>query len=44
MQVSKLVDAEIKPKISVQETDVDAFYKENVEKFKRPRPCTPATS
>ena len=35
MQVSKLVDAEIKPKISVQETDVDAFYKENVEKFKQ---------
>jgi len=35
MQVSKLVDAEIKPKISVQETDVDAFYKENVDKFKQ---------
>jgi peptidyl-prolyl cis-trans isomerase C len=35
MQVGKLVEAEIKPKISVQETDVDAFYKENLERFKQ---------
>jgi peptidyl-prolyl cis-trans isomerase C len=35
MQVSKLVDAEIKPKISVQDAEVDAYYKENLERFKQ---------
>ena len=35
MQVAKLVDAEIKPKISVQDAEVDAFYKENLERFKQ---------
>ena len=35
MQVGKLVDAEIKPKISVQDADVDAFYKGNLERFKQ---------
>ena len=35
MQVSKLIEAEINPKISVQDTEVDAFYKENLERFKQ---------
>ena len=35
MQVSKLIEAEIDPKISVQDTEVDVFYQQNLERFKQ---------
>jgi peptidyl-prolyl cis-trans isomerase C len=35
MLVAKLVDKEINPKISVQDADVDAFYQQNLERFKQ---------
>ncbi len=35
MQVSKLIEAEINPKVSVQDTEVDAFYQQNLERFKQ---------
>ena len=35
MQVAKLVDAEINPKISVQDAEVDIFYQQNLARFKQ---------
>jgi peptidyl-prolyl cis-trans isomerase C len=35
LQVQKVVDAEIASKISVQDSDVNAFYQQNVDKFKQ---------
>ncbi len=35
LDVSKVLDAEVNSKIAVQDADVDAFYKENTERFKQ---------
>jgi peptidyl-prolyl cis-trans isomerase C len=35
LEVSKLIDAEITAKIAVPDADVDAFYKQNPERFKQ---------
>jgi peptidyl-prolyl cis-trans isomerase C len=35
IQVSKVIDTEITKKLSVPDTDVEKFYKENVERFKQ---------
>lgn len=35
MQVKKVIDAEVAPKISVTDADVDAFYQQNLERFKQ---------
>jgi peptidyl-prolyl cis-trans isomerase C len=32
--INKLVDTEINPKVTITDADVDAFYKQNLEKFK----------
>jgi peptidyl-prolyl cis-trans isomerase C len=32
--INKLVDTEINPKVAVTDADVDAFYKQNLERFK----------
>jgi peptidyl-prolyl cis-trans isomerase C len=34
LEISKLLDAEVNAHISVQDGDVDAFYKQNVDRFK----------
>jgi peptidyl-prolyl cis-trans isomerase C len=35
MQARKIVDAEVTTKIAVQDADVDAFYKQNIDRFKQ---------
>jgi len=35
LQVSKVLDAEVNSKVTVQDTDVEKFYKENTERFKQ---------
>jgi peptidyl-prolyl cis-trans isomerase C len=35
MQARKLVDAEVTSKIAVADADVDAFYKQNIDRFKQ---------
>jgi len=35
MQARKLVDAEVTTKISVQDAEVDTFYKQNIDRFKQ---------
>ena len=35
MQARKVIDAEITSKVAVQDAEVDAFYKENVDRFKQ---------
>jgi len=35
LQVTKVIDAEIAPKIAVQDTDVSTFYQQNLERFKQ---------
>ena len=35
MQAKKIVDAEVTTKIAVQDADVDAFYKQNIDRFKQ---------
>jgi peptidyl-prolyl cis-trans isomerase C len=35
LQARKLVDAEVTTKITVQDADVDAFYKQNIDRFKQ---------
>ncbi len=35
LEVSKVLDAEVNSKIAVQDAEVDAFYKENTERFKQ---------
>jgi peptidyl-prolyl cis-trans isomerase C len=35
LEVTKVLDAEVTSKIAVPETEVDAFYKENTERFKQ---------
>ena len=34
LQISKLLDQEITPKVSVQDNDIKAFYDQNLERFK----------
>jgi peptidyl-prolyl cis-trans isomerase C len=34
LEISKLLDAEVNAKVSVQDAEVDAFYKQNIERFK----------
>lgn len=36
MSVSKVVEAEVAPKVSVQPTDISSFYEQNKERFKEP--------
>jgi peptidyl-prolyl cis-trans isomerase C len=35
MQINKIIEAEVASKISVQDTDVDAFYKQNRQQFEQ---------
>jgi peptidyl-prolyl cis-trans isomerase C len=35
IQVSKVIDTEVASKIAVQDADVDAFYKQNIDRFKQ---------
>jgi peptidyl-prolyl cis-trans isomerase C len=35
MQARKIVDAEVTTKIAVQDAEVDAFYKQNIDRFKQ---------
>ena len=35
MQAKKIVDAEVTTKIAVQDAEVDAFYKQNIDRFKQ---------
>ena len=35
MQARKIVDAEVTMKIAVQDAEVDAFYKQNIDRFKQ---------
>jgi peptidyl-prolyl cis-trans isomerase C len=35
MQAKKIVDAEVTSKIAVQDAEVDAFYKQNIDRFKQ---------
>jgi peptidyl-prolyl cis-trans isomerase C len=35
LQVQKVIEAEVAPKIAVQEADVSAFYQQNLERFKQ---------
>jgi peptidyl-prolyl cis-trans isomerase C len=35
LQVSKMIDAEVNSKIAVQEGEVEAFYKQNTDRFKQ---------
>lgn len=35
MQARKIVDAEVTTKIAVQDSEVDAFYKQNIDRFKQ---------
>lgn len=35
LEVQKLVEAEITPKVAVQDADVNAFYQQNLDKFKQ---------
>lgn len=35
LQVARVIESEISPKISVQDREVDAFYQENIERFKQ---------
>jgi peptidyl-prolyl cis-trans isomerase C len=35
MQVAKIIETEVASKVSVQDAEVDAFYKENTERFKQ---------
>lgn len=35
MQARKIVDAEVTTKIGVQDSDVDVFYKQNIDRFKQ---------
>jgi peptidyl-prolyl cis-trans isomerase C len=35
MQARKVIDAEITSKVAVQDAEVDAFYKENIDRFKQ---------
>ena len=35
MQAKKIIDAEVTTKIAVQDADVDAFYKQNIDRFKQ---------
>jgi peptidyl-prolyl cis-trans isomerase C len=35
LQVQKVIEAEVAPKIAVQDADVRAFYQQNVERFKQ---------
>ena len=35
IEVAKVIDAEVASKIAVQDADVDAFYKSNLERFKQ---------
>jgi hypothetical protein len=34
LEISKLLDAEVNAKVSVQDGDVDAFYEQNADRFK----------
>jgi peptidyl-prolyl cis-trans isomerase C len=35
MQARKIIDAEITAKVSIQDTEVDSFYKQNIDRFKQ---------
>jgi len=35
LEIAKIVDAEVNSKVAVQDADVDAFYRQNVERFKQ---------
>jgi peptidyl-prolyl cis-trans isomerase C len=35
LEVQKVIDAEVSSKVSVQDTDVSAFYQQNLERFKQ---------